>query len=352
MKEIINHPIQFSIPTNRILNESVDKEHCFSHISPGKSKYSFETEDEYYRHYASCYFAVTREKAGWDCMRHYEILASGCVPYFLDLENCPKDTMFRLPKKLLMSFRKLPGMPSYEEVVTHAERDDLWNLSFNWDKFDKDRYFELLDELKSYTKSHLTTKSMAEYFVDKLPYEVNRVLFVSQGWTVYNRNPMTCYQRDCLVTGLNELDIEVYTTKDLWWLYDDVDGDRALNTIKKHAWGGGFTITRNIPCEKRREYDGNPEGFDAVIISTSYNMGVANLRIGRGFRAYERERLIYVDGDDGLYAPHERLGMCGITFKRELEDEGTLVWADEWGNLYRNYYPSRGYPDNKDMFVD
>ena len=28
------------------------------------------------------YFGSTKKKAGWDCMRHYEIVASGAVPFF------------------------------------------------------------------------------------------------------------------------------------------------------------------------------------------------------------------------------------------------------------------------------
>jgi hypothetical protein len=33
------------------------------------------------------YFAFTHKRGGWDCMRHYEILASGCVPYMADIQT-------------------------------------------------------------------------------------------------------------------------------------------------------------------------------------------------------------------------------------------------------------------------
>ena len=33
------------------------------------------------------WFALTRPKGGWDCLRHYEILAAGTLPYFLDLSR-------------------------------------------------------------------------------------------------------------------------------------------------------------------------------------------------------------------------------------------------------------------------
>lgn len=40
-------------------------------------------------------------------MRHYEILANGCVPYFIDIENCPLNTMYLLPKELFIEANKL-----------------------------------------------------------------------------------------------------------------------------------------------------------------------------------------------------------------------------------------------------
>jgi hypothetical protein len=47
----------------------------------------YNTEEEYYNEYKKSYFAITTKKCGWDCMRHYEILANGCIPYFLNIEN-------------------------------------------------------------------------------------------------------------------------------------------------------------------------------------------------------------------------------------------------------------------------
>eukprot|EP00960_Hanusia_phi_P056683 763340-Hanusia_phi.AAC.14 len=36
-------------------------------------------------------------QAGWDCMRHYEILAAGAIPYFFNLTTCPR----RAPTSIL-----------------------------------------------------------------------------------------------------------------------------------------------------------------------------------------------------------------------------------------------------------
>jgi len=82
------------------------------------------------------------KKAGWDCMRHYEILGNYCLPYFVDLENCPKDTLSHFPKELLLEAR---------------------NLAFN---FNEDKYYNILDEVFEYTKNNLTTKNLAKYIID------------------------------------------------------------------------------------------------------------------------------------------------------------------------------------------
>jgi hypothetical protein len=84
------------------------------------------------------------KKAGWDCMRHYEILGNYCMPYFIGLENCPKNTLANLPKELLLEGRELAN------------------------NFDTQKYFLILDELFDYTKNNLTTKNIANYILSKI----------------------------------------------------------------------------------------------------------------------------------------------------------------------------------------
>ena len=98
----------------------------------------------YYIDYNKSYYGVTMKKAGWDCMRHYEILANHCVPYFIDLESCPKQTLTNLPKELLIEARE---------------------LSLN---FDQSKYDIILNELFNYTRKNLTTKKLAEYLLSKI----------------------------------------------------------------------------------------------------------------------------------------------------------------------------------------
>lgn len=82
------------------------------------------------------------KKAGWDCMRHYEILANNCIPYFTDIEDCPEYTLTNLPKDLIIEAKHLAN--NFEEL----------------------KYFSILNELFDYTKTHLTTKQLAKYVLN------------------------------------------------------------------------------------------------------------------------------------------------------------------------------------------
>ena len=72
-----------------------------------RASYIFSTQSQYYKQYASSLFGTTIKKGGWDCMRHYEILANHCVPYFPDIEGKPKRTMADYPMELQLSANSL-----------------------------------------------------------------------------------------------------------------------------------------------------------------------------------------------------------------------------------------------------
>lgn len=135
-------PIHFAIPECKIANNEVDKIQEYGKIIPGQIGYIFDNEYEYYGDYNKSYFGVTMKKAGWDCMRHYEILANNCIPYFIDLENCPKYTLTNLPKEILIEARELAN------------------------NFEEQKYFSILNELFEYTKNNLTTKHLAKYILN------------------------------------------------------------------------------------------------------------------------------------------------------------------------------------------
>jgi hypothetical protein len=135
-------PIHFAIPECKITINGLDKTQEYGSIIPGQGGYKFNIEQDYYNDYNKSYFGVTMKKAGWDCMRHYEILANNCIPYFIDLENCPKQTLTNLPKELLLEARE---------------------LTYN---FEEQKYFIILNEIFNYTKQYLTTKQLAQYVLN------------------------------------------------------------------------------------------------------------------------------------------------------------------------------------------
>ena len=65
-------PINFSIPKEKLCKNYVSKTKILSDLIPGDlSTYIYKNEEDYYNEYKQSYFAITKKKAGWDCMRHY-----------------------------------------------------------------------------------------------------------------------------------------------------------------------------------------------------------------------------------------------------------------------------------------
>jgi hypothetical protein len=132
-------PITFGIPTCKLAEPNKNKTQEYATCIPGQPEtYVFKDEKSYYKDYQKSYYGVTMKKAGWDCMRHYEILGNYCMPYFIGLEDCPEDTLANLPKELLFKGRELAN------------------------DFNEREYFIILDEIFNYTKNNLTTENIAK----------------------------------------------------------------------------------------------------------------------------------------------------------------------------------------------
>lgn len=126
-RELINKrknvfPISFSFPTSKVSFEA-EKTRDLAICDPrDRSTYIYKNEKDYYQGYRESRFGFTMKKAGWDCMRHYEILGNGCLPVFLGIESCPDLTMHDFCKSLCTSIitdlRSIPPQTIYER---HAE---------------------------------------------------------------------------------------------------------------------------------------------------------------------------------------------------------------------------------------
>jgi hypothetical protein len=162
------HPINFSIPECKVVNEIPKKTKLISNLVPGDlTTYIYNSEVDYYNEYKKSYFALTTKKAGWDCLRHYEIMCNGCIPIFPNIENCPANTMTLLPKDLL-----LEGNMLYEKNKNKNINDIS---SEQIDEFNK-----LIEKLLTHLKNKLTTCKITKYIIDVTNNKnTSSVLFLS-----------------------------------------------------------------------------------------------------------------------------------------------------------------------------
>jgi len=134
------NPITFGIPESQLIDHKPNKEKIFADIIPGKLEtYKYHDEKEYYHDYAISYYGLTWKKGQWDTMRHYEILANRCIPYFSDIEDCPPLSLVSFPKEMI------------KETNKYARRYEVHPC-----------YDEINDYLFDYTKNNLTTKSIVK----------------------------------------------------------------------------------------------------------------------------------------------------------------------------------------------
>ena len=175
-------PISFAIPKYKILKEiDYHPKNILAPLIPGKlNTYIYDNESSYYEMYKKSIFALTYKKAGWDCLRHYEILMNGCIPLFLDIENCPKNIITTLPKvKLIDLLKEFNNIFSFynpfkifkKKHLTFQRIFKILKFNFKSDDLDNfikknERVFELKKDLLNFTKKNLTTESLAKYTLD------------------------------------------------------------------------------------------------------------------------------------------------------------------------------------------
>ncbi len=279
-------PIQFSISETKIVKEIPKKSRDFALVVPGKgaghNTYMYEEEEDYYNDYRQSYYAITKKKGGWDCLRHYEILANGCIPYFLDIKKCPRNTMYFLPKDLIWEAMHLEGVS---------------NGRIDHKRFNYKRYYEILNELLEYTRTYLTTRSMAQYLLDSVHYTGNgSILFLSN-------DPKPDYIKTCMLIGFKELlQDRVIDFPKNDYIYTNYPGD------PKRLYGKGFTYTKmveDIPVNRENieERIKNKE-FDLIIYSHTH---YGRLFYDTVLQYYEPENILYICGEDSHKCPFKHL---------------------------------------------
>ena len=247
------HPITFSFPEEKIISEIHEKTKLISSLIPGKiDTYIYTNELDYYNEYRKSLFALTTKKAGWDCMRHYEIIANGCIPYFPDIEQCPPNTLALLPKDLLKEGNLL--------YIT------LKDTELNTDNMKKCK--ELSEKLLAYMRDHLTTARMARYIITPIKKVVNSVLYLSG-------NSSPDYLRCITLHGFKSLfGSRCHDYPKIPHLY------KSSTLNYSQFYGKGITYTnlldqslRDDSLDKKLEDDISNKKYDLVIYG-SYHRGM------------------------------------------------------------------------------
>lgn len=146
------YPINFAIPEEKIGTIYREKINALAPMNPhNPSSYVYEDEREYYQQYAESLFGITTKKNGWDCLRHYEIMANNCIPLFLDIEQCPEMIMTSLPKDLIIRALKLVQSKDYEYFTTDQGTAE---------------WFDLNDKIQLHFRKYCTTESLANHFLN------------------------------------------------------------------------------------------------------------------------------------------------------------------------------------------
>lgn len=293
------HPITFSIPEEKIVKTFPGKTKLLSDLIPGKIEtYIYHTEEDYYNEYKQSFFAITIKKAGWDCMRHYEIMANGCLPVFLDIEGCPENTMKLLPKDLFIAANKL-----YEKM-----KDIPIN---NLTPYLGD-YYNLLSKMLEYTRNYLTTRKLASYVLEKtLKTNAKKILYLSG-------RVQPDYLRCLTLHGFKELfGQNCHDFPKVSHIYKDYTKNPT------ELYGRGYSYTKlldpalyNSELDKTLEEDIKRKYYD-IIIYGFFHRGTPYYELVKS--VYPPDQVIFLCGEDIHYCENDYLLNAGFhVFVREL----------------------------------
>jgi len=277
MNDELCFPITFSIPESKCISLEdlllLQKTKRTSNLIPGSHEtYIYNTEEVYYNEYRESYFAITKKKGGWDCLRHYEIIANGCIPYFENIEQCPQDTMVLLPKELILQGNQLYHK---NQAIDDLEFIQEWN--------------EIIRKQLCFLQEHLSCKKMSEYILQKTNHPLtSRILYLSG-------NTTPDYLRCLTLIGFKQLlGIHCHDSPKIPHIYQETPNHYH------QLYGKGMTYTNIIDKELRNdaldetiEQDLRDKKYD-VIIYGSFHRGTP-----------------YYDLISSIYAPNQLIFMCG-----------------------------------------
>lgn len=184
-------PISFAFPEEKIRSDK-DIEEDLNHkqfvtaplipvnqnIDPSyMSTYIYHTEEKYYEMYQLSCFAFTSKKANYDALRHYEIIANGCIPLYLGIADCPPKTLHRFPTHLCIEALTMRGLqfPLKDGLIQNdiIEWDNCSCIDKNKqgylsEQFDWNQYKQLQLKFVKWLRQKGTTKELAKYVLNEV----------------------------------------------------------------------------------------------------------------------------------------------------------------------------------------
>jgi len=329
------HSLPYSIPDECIITEKEHDEilqenakvNFISDIIPShecKYRFQYNEEKEYNEQYKKSWFAHTMKKGGWDCLRHYEIMSNGCIPIFLNLEDCPHHTLTSFPKKLALEIKEL--FYNIHKSSGGFTEDNIKYHSLSVEEQNKIKEYSKL--ITNHTREHCSTSATSKYFIETLESHINNNLakfyleppiFLNFSQK-RNKNILLIrtdsgvnYTREFLWIGLKKYfsNIENNETQSIFVEYPKIDYlyKSFPEENKKHIYGNGFTYSRkiddDITINEEQIIEKTREGFwdlvifgkvgpDEGILGTLPHMPLWELI----FNVYTKEQIIFLYGGD------------------------------------------------------
>ena len=293
------YPISFSIPEEHVVPQVPSKTRAIAYISPhDRSTYIYKDQRSYYKGYQESWFGSTIQKAGWDCLRHYEILANGCIPYFENLQNCPPNVMRNFPKSLVaQAMRFDPHLPRNHAVLT-----------------------SIIEQLLQYTRQHLTTRATATYLLQTIRATATSKILMLNG---INIKPD--YLRCLTAHGLRQvLGTNFIEAPRLPHLYTDYPEEQLPN-----LYGQGFTYSRLLDAEADKLV--NRQNIEARIKAKEFDFIIyGSMHRGQPFwplikSIYPATRIVFLCGEDTHVCPFMDPALPYHVFVRELDENYRYV---------------------------
>lgn len=166
------YPTGFGIPEERILPINFEqKDQMYQKTAPsiatfggmsetggGFAHHKFDVEQDYYDDLSRSWFGLTCKKGGWDCLRHYEILAAGSLLLFKDYDSKPP----------LCSPQNLP-------CFSYSSPKQLYKLMSELvvDNTPTPAYLDMLNKQREWLYNYGTTSARAKSIIKILSDNIN-----------------------------------------------------------------------------------------------------------------------------------------------------------------------------------